>query len=71
MSQLRPASCRHTPIFGGPRLGPTVTSPSYQLVLNAEEHLFRARWDVATWADRIHRLAVAAQAPNQTPEDTA
>lgn len=64
-ARTAPTPCRHTPIFGGPRLAPTVTSPSYQLVLNGAEHLLRAQWDVATWAERVYRLAVAAQAPSE------
>jgi hypothetical protein len=36
-------------------MGPTLPSVSYQLAVNGDEHLAVARWDVASWADRVHR----------------
>lgn len=53
-----PPPCAFTSLFGGPRIGPSVFSASYQLALNAGDHLTAAYLDVATWADRLHHFAV-------------
>lgn len=63
--------CIYAPLFGGPRIGPSVFSPAYQLCLNAGDQLRAAHWDVATWVDRVHRASVlraaALAAPAVTP----
>lgn len=51
------ARCAFTPHYGR-RIGPSVFSPSYQLAMNAPDHLYAAHVDVATWAERIHRGSV-------------
>lgn len=59
-----PVACAFTSLFGGPRIGPSVFSASYQLTLNAGDHLRTTYVDVATWAERLHRfsaLRAAAQ----------
>lgn len=59
MNEQPPADdCAHTP-RGGRRLGPSLHSPSYQLTVNGNDLVLRARLDVATSADRVHHLATA------------
>lgn len=53
-----PSTCSFTSLFGGPRIGPSVFRASYHLALNAGDHLTSGYIDVATWADRLHRVAV-------------
>ncbi len=65
-------TCPHTPLpgSGGTRRGPSVERVSYQLAMNGGAHFARAALDVATWVDRVHFAAVAAQTPSPDAQET-
>lgn len=60
--------CRHTPLWGG-RRGVSVERVSYQLAVNGDEHLLRAQFDVATWAERVHQRSRALTAATSGPAE--